>query len=124
MSERPSTPHDVKDMSLVEEGARRIEWAAREMPVIALIRRRFAEEKPLRNLRLSACLHVTTETANLALALRDGGAEVRLCASNPLSTQDDVAAALVAGSGYRRSRAKARMMRRTTGTSAGARTFS
>jgi adenosylhomocysteinase len=89
-------PHDVKDLSLAEEGVRRIEWAAREMPVIGLIRKRFAKDKPLRNLRLSACLHVTTETANLMLALKDGGAQLALCASNPLSTQDDVAAALVA----------------------------
>ncbi len=74
---------------------RRIEWAAREMPVIRTIRERFASEKPLRDVRLSACLHVTTETANLALALRDGGAQLAVCASNPLSTQDDVAAALV-----------------------------
>jgi adenosylhomocysteinase len=85
----------VKDLSLAEEGVRRIEWAAREMPVIGLIRRRFATEKPLRDVRISGCLHITTETANLALALRDGGAQVALCASNPLSTQDDVAAALV-----------------------------
>jgi adenosylhomocysteinase len=81
-------------MTLAEEGVRRIEWAAREMPVIGLIRKRFAREKPLREVRLSACLHVTTETANLMLALRDGGAQLALCASNPLSTQDDVAAAL------------------------------
>jgi len=86
---------DVKDLSLAEDGVRRIEWAAREMPVIGLIRRRFATEKPLRDVRISGCLHITTETANLALALRDGGAQVALCASNPLSTQDDVAAALV-----------------------------
>jgi adenosylhomocysteinase len=89
-------PHDVKDLSLAEEGVRRIEWSAREMPVIGLIRKRFAKDKPLQNLRLSACLHVTTETANLMLALKDGGAQLALCASNPLSTQDDVAAALVA----------------------------
>jgi adenosylhomocysteinase len=88
-------PGDVKDLSLADEGVRRIEWAAREMPVIGLIRRRFATEKPLRDVRISGCLHITTETANLALALRDGGAQVALCASNPLSTQDDVAAALV-----------------------------
>ena len=86
---------DVKDPRLAEEGVRRIEWAAREMPVITSIRERFAKEKPLRGVRLAGCLHVTTETANLALALRDGGAELALCASNPLSTQDDVAAALV-----------------------------
>ena len=91
--------HDVKDLSLAEEGLRRIEGAAREMPVIGLIRRRFATEKPLRDVKISGCLHVTTETANLALALRDGGAQVVLCASNPLSTQDDVAAALVAHHG-------------------------
>ena len=96
MSGPPSIPYDVKDLSLAEEGVRRIEWAAREMPVIGLIRRRFAKDKPLRNLRLSACLHVTTETANLMLALKDGGAQLALCASNPLSTQDDAAAALVA----------------------------
>jgi adenosylhomocysteinase len=88
--------HDVKDLRLAEEGVRRIDWAAREMPVIRTIRERFAKERPLRGVRLSACLHVTTETANLMLALRDGGAELALCASNPLSTQDDVAAALVA----------------------------
>ena len=92
----PTIEHDVKDLALAEEGNKRIEWAAREMPVIGLIRERFARELPLKGLRISACLHVTTETANLMLALRDGGAEVALCASNPLSTQDDVAAALVA----------------------------
>ena len=86
---------DVKDLGLARDGVNRIEWAGREMPVVNLIRERFAREKPLAGLRLAACLHVTTETANLALALRDGGAEVNLCASNPLSTQDDVAAALV-----------------------------
>jgi len=86
---------DIKDPRLAEEGVRRIEWAAREMPVIGTIRRRFAKEQPLRGVRLAACLHVTTETANLALALRDGGADLVVCASNPLSTQDDVAAALV-----------------------------
>ena len=86
---------DVKDLSLARGGVNRIEWAGREMPVVNLIRERFAREKPLAGLRLAACLHVTTETANLAIALREGGAEVILCASNPLSTQDDVAAALV-----------------------------
>jgi adenosylhomocysteinase len=96
MNEPPGIPHDVKDLSLAEQGVRRIEWAAREMPVIGLIRRRFAKDKPLQGLRLSACLHVTTETANLMLALKGGGAQISLCASNPLSTQDDVAAALVA----------------------------
>jgi adenosylhomocysteinase len=89
------TAHDIANPSLAPEGVRRIEWAAREMPVLRLIRERFAREKPLQGIRIAACLHVTTETANLAIALRDGGAELRLCASNPLSTQDDVAAALV-----------------------------
>ena len=90
-----TVPHDIANIGLAAEGVRRIEWAAREMPVLKLIRDRFAREKPLQGIRLAACLHVTTETANLAIALRDGGAEIRLCASNPLSTQDDVAAALV-----------------------------
>jgi len=94
-----TTASDVRDLRLAEEGVRRIEWAAREMPVIRQIRERFAKEKPLRGLRIAACLHVTTETANLMIALREGGAEVALCASNPLSTQDDVAAALVAEHG-------------------------
>src|SRR6188508_2453667 len=87
--------HDVKDLSLAAEGKRRIEWAEQEMPVLRLIRARFEQEKPLSGLRLAACLHVTTETANLARTLKAGGAEVYVCASNPLSTQDDVAAALV-----------------------------
>ena len=89
------TRGDVKDLSLAKDGVNKIEWAGREMPVVKLIRDRFAKEKPLAGVRLSACLHVTSETANLAIALRDGGAEVTLCASNPLSTQDDVAAALI-----------------------------
>jgi adenosylhomocysteinase len=93
---KPTVEYDVKDLGLAEDGNRRIEWAAREMPVIRLIRERFARERPLAGLRVSACLHVTTETANLMLALRDGGAQLALCASNPLSTQDNVAAALVA----------------------------
>ena len=87
--------YDIKDHSLAKEGEIRADWASREMPVIRLIRERFAKEKPLRDIRVSGCLHITTETANLALALKDGGAEVALCASNPLSTQDDVAATLV-----------------------------
>jgi adenosylhomocysteinase len=87
--------YDVKDLSLAREGRLRIEWAAKEMPVVGLIRQRFGKERPLAGVRISACLHITTETANLALALKEGGAEVVLCASNPLSTQDDVAAALV-----------------------------
>jgi len=86
---------EIKDPALAEVGRQRIEWAAREMPVVRLIRQRFKEEKPLKGVRIAACLHITTETANLALALKDGGAELVLCASNPLSTQDDVAAALV-----------------------------
>jgi adenosylhomocysteinase len=87
--------YDIKDSSLAEAGKQRIEWAAREMPVIKIIRERFAKEKPLEGIRVSGCLHITTETANLALTLKEGGADVILCASNPLSTQDDVAAALV-----------------------------
>src|ERR1043166_858046 len=88
--------YDVKDISLAEEGRRRIEWADRQMPVLAAIRERFEAEQPLAGLRISACLHVTTETANLMRPLKAAGADVVLCASNPLSTQDDVAAALVA----------------------------
>jgi adenosylhomocysteinase len=87
--------HDIKDINLAEGGRRRIEWAEREMPVLRTIRERFAKEKPLKGVRLSACLHVTTETANLARTLVAGGADLVLTASNPLSTQDDVAAALV-----------------------------
>jgi adenosylhomocysteinase len=87
--------HDIKDLDLAPAGRRRIEWAAREMPVLHLIRERFREEKPLAGVRMSACLHITTETANLARTLQAGGAEVVLTASNPLSTQDDAAAALV-----------------------------
>ena len=85
---------DIANPGLAQDGVRRIDWAAREMPVLAGIRERFAAERPLDGLRIACCLHVTTETANLMLALRDGGAEIRLAASNPLSTQDDVAAAL------------------------------
>src|SRR5919205_3661915 len=87
--------HDVKDLALAAEGVRRIEWADRQMPVLRAIRSRFETEQPLNGYRISACLHVTTETANLARTLKAGGADVVLCASNPLSTQDDVAAALV-----------------------------
>ena len=87
--------YDIKDPTLAEEGKLRIEWAGKEMPVIRIIEQRFAKEKPLEGVRISACLHITTETANLALALREGGADLVLCASNPLSTQDDVTAALV-----------------------------
>ncbi len=87
--------HDVKDLSLAEAGKQRLEWAAREMPVVRQITERFAKEKPLRGLSITACLHVTAETGNLMLALKAGGARLALCASNPLSTQDDVAASLV-----------------------------
>lgn len=87
--------YDVKDTKLAEGGRRKIEWAEREMPVLRLIRERFSKERPLQGLRLSACLHVTTETANLMHTLHEGGADIVLTASNPLSTQDEVAAALV-----------------------------
>jgi adenosylhomocysteinase len=87
--------YDIKDSTLAEGGRRRIDWAEREMPVLRLIRERFAKERPLKGVRMSACLHVTTETANLAQTLHLGGADLVLTASNPLSTQDDVAAALV-----------------------------
>jgi adenosylhomocysteinase len=87
--------HDVTDLGLADEGVRRIDWAEREMPVLRLIRQRFERERPLEGLRVGACLHVTTETANLVRTLKAGGAEVSLAASNPLSTKDDVAAALV-----------------------------
>ena len=91
-----TTPrHDVRDLSLAPDGVVRIEWADRQMPVLAAIRERFERERPLEGYRVSACLHVTTETANLARTLQAGGADILLCASNPLSTQDDVAAALV-----------------------------
>jgi adenosylhomocysteinase len=88
--------YDIANPALAEAGARRVEWAGRRMQVLATVRERFAKEKPLDGLVVAACLHVTAETANLMLALRDGGADPLLCASNPLSTQDDVAAALVA----------------------------
>ncbi len=91
-----TTQYDVKDLNLADLGRKRIDWAENEMPVLRLIRERFAKERPLKGLRVSACLHVTAETANLARTLAAGGADVVLCASNPLSTQDDVAAALVA----------------------------
>lgn len=86
---------DVKDLNLAAKGKLRIEWANQWMPVLQIIRKRFLKERPLKGVRISACLHVTTETANLAITLRDGGADLVLCASNPLSTQDDVAASLV-----------------------------
>jgi adenosylhomocysteinase len=92
---------DVRDQKLAGKGKKRIEWASRSMPVLELIRKRFLNEQPLKGLRISACLHVTTETANLMTTLRDGGADAVICASNPLSTQDDVAASLVQDYGIR-----------------------
>lgn len=89
---------DIRDLSLAEQGEARIAWALKEMPVLHLLRQRLASERPLQDIRISACLHITTETANLARTLKTAGADVVLCASNPLSTQDDVAAALVAKS--------------------------
>jgi adenosylhomocysteinase len=96
MATKTLAKHHVKDIRLAAEGRRRIEWAAQEMPVLELIRERFEREQPLAGVRVAACLHVTTETANLMIALKAGGADIVVCASNPLSTQDDVAAALVA----------------------------
>src|SRR5256885_178561 len=95
MASATAVRHDVKDLKLADKGKLRIEWAEQEMPVLRLIRQRFEREKPLRGVRVAACLHITTETANLLLTLKAGGAEVVACASNPLSTQDDVAASLV-----------------------------
>src|SRR5487761_1638791 len=94
-----ATPSDVADLALADEGERLIRWAALETPVLRLIRERFEREQPLAGLRLGACLHVTSETANLAITLRAGGAAVRLCGSNPLSSQAPVAAALPAHHG-------------------------
>src|SRR6185369_6872835 len=87
--------YHVKDLKLSAKGKDRIEWAERSMPVLRLIKTRFQKEKPLKGIRMAACLHITTETANLLLTLKAGGADITACASNPLSTQDDVAAALV-----------------------------
>jgi len=95
MATTEKLPCDVKDLGAAAKGKARIEWANQWMPVLQLIRRRFIKERPLEGVRISACLHVTSETANLAITLRDGGAHLVLCASNPLSTQDDVAASLV-----------------------------
>ena len=95
VQDKSATPgYDVKDMSLAEQGLARMRWAEGQMPVLRSIREQFARDKPLAGLRLGACLHVTTETANLMIALKAAGASIALCASNPLSTQDDVAAAL------------------------------
>ena len=94
-----SAKGDVRDLALAPQGALRIQWAAQEMPVLRQLRERFAKEQPLKRIRVAACLHVTSETANLVITLKAGGAQVALCASNPLSTQDEVAAALVAEEG-------------------------
>src|SRR5438132_11747723 len=95
MATIPAQRHDVKDLKLAEDGRRLIDWAAQEMPVLKRIRERFKREQPLKVQRLAACLHVTTETANLAITLKAGGADLVLCASNPLSTTDAAAASLV-----------------------------
>lgn len=94
MAQATAMNYDVKDIGLADKGKKRIEWADQDMPVLRAVRDRFAKEKPLANIRMSACLHVTAETANLVRALKAGGADIVLCASNPLSTQDDVSAAL------------------------------
>src|SRR3989442_4700215 len=98
---RTKATNDIKDANLAAEGRRRTEWAERSMPVLRQLRERFTRERPLAGKRLAACLHVTTETANLAVTLQAGGADVALCASNPLSTQDDVAAHLVKNHGIK-----------------------
>ena len=95
METAPKLTGDVKDIALADEGKRKIQWANQHMPVLQLIRKQFIKDQPLKGIRMSACLHITSETANLAITLRDGGADVVLCASNPLSTQDDVAACMV-----------------------------
>src|SRR3954464_14662506 len=91
----PTIACDIKNIELADQGKKRIEWANQSMPVLQSIRKDFIKNQPLKGIRIAACLHVTTETANLAITLRDGGADMVLCASNPLSTQDDVAASLV-----------------------------
>lgn len=96
MATTTAISHDVKNLALADQGRKRIEWANQSMPVLESIRKEFLKTQPLKGIRVAACLHVTTETANLMITLRDGGAEIALCASNPLSTQDDVAAALAA----------------------------
>src|SRR5215471_2758133 len=95
MSSTATLPCDVKNIALADLGANRIAWARQSMKVLQIIQREFQKTQPLKGIRIAACLHVTAETANLAVTLRDGGADVALCASNPLSTQDDVAASLV-----------------------------
>src|SRR6202040_2498161 len=96
MSTTPTQVHsDIKGIEFADLGKKRIEWANQSMKVLQIIRKEFIKNQPLRGIRISACLHVTAETANLAITLRDGGADMVLCASNPLSTQDDVAASLI-----------------------------
>src|SRR5512133_1407319 len=90
-----TVPCDVKDFQLADLGKKRIDWANQSMKVLQIIRKEFIKNQPLKDIKIAACLHVTAETANLMITLRDGGADVALCASNPLSTQDDVAACLV-----------------------------
>src|SRR6202045_2936890 len=99
MSTAAQINSDIKSLELAELGKKRIEWANQSMKVLQIIRKEFIKNQPLKGIRISACLHVTAETANLAICLRDGGADVVLCASNPLSTQDDVAASLVRDQG-------------------------
>src|SRR4051812_11152672 len=99
MARASVAPHDVADLALAPEGEARISWAAGQMPVLAQIRQRFSRERPMKGIRVAACLHVTGETANLVRTLSAGGATVALCSANPLSTQDDVAAALVLNDG-------------------------
>ena len=99
MADTMSVTHDVKDLGLAPQGKIKIEWAERQMPVLRQIRARFEKEQPLKGLRIAACLHVTAETANLMRTLKAGGADVTLCGSNPLSTNDEVAASLVADYG-------------------------
>ena len=112
----PQISFDIKSLELADLGKRRIEWANQSMPVLQSIRKEFIKNQPLKGIRVSACLHVTTETANLAITLRDGGADVVLCASNPLSTQDDVAASLVRDYGISVTPSRARTTKATTST--------
>src|SRR6059058_3646403 len=110
----PSIAFDVKNIDLAAQGKLRIEWANQSMPVLQSIRKDFIKNQPLKGIRVSACLHVTTETANLMITLRDGGADIVLCASNPLSTQDDVAASLVRITASASSPSRVRTMRLIT----------
>ena len=117
MSTAAQINSDIKSVELAELGKKRIEWANQSMKVLQIIRKEFIKNQPLKGIRISACLHVTAETANLAICLRDGGADVVLCASNPLSTQDDVSASLVAIRAFRFSPSRARTTTRITSTS-------